>query len=61
MTRERAKAVYETESADVVERFRAAGWEVIEELTAPPAAGGVAFVLGWLRDGEPVYPDEGRA
>lgn len=61
MTRERAKAVFETESFETMERFREAGWEVIEELAAPPAGGGVAFVLGWLRDGEPKYPDAGQA
>lgn len=61
VSREDARAVFATESPEVMERFREAGWRVVDELVAPPAAGGVTFVLGWLRDDEPVYPDAGRS
>jgi len=57
VSREEARAVFETESPELMERFREAGWDVIDELAAPPSAGGITFVLGWRRDGEPVYPD----
>lgn len=59
MGAQQARAVFETESAEVMERFREAGWVVLKEMAAPPAAGGVTFVLGWT-DADPVRYPEGR-
>jgi|GEM_PF-4038953 len=59
MSAEQARAVFETESAEEMERFREAGWVVLEELPAPPASGGVTFVLGWT-DVDPVRYPEGH-
>jgi len=54
-----ARAVFETESAEVMERFRETGWVVLEQMAAPPSAGGVTFVLGWI-DPDPVRYPEGH-
>lgn len=59
MSGEQPQAVFETESATEMERFREAGWVILEELPAPPASGGVTFVLGWI-DADPVRYPEGH-
>jgi len=59
MSGEEPQAVFETESAIEMEKFREAGWVVLRELPAPPASGGVTFVLGWV-DVDPVQYPEGH-
>ena len=61
MSAEKAQAVYETESAEVMERFREAGWVVLEEMAAPPASGGVTYVLGWTDSDSVRYPEGERS
>ncbi len=41
------RETYETSEPDEVRDYERLGWVVIEEMAAPPAAGGITYVLGW--------------
>ena len=43
----RVRETYETSEPDEVRDYERLGWVVIEEIPAPPAAGGITYVLGW--------------
>lgn len=52
----RVREVYETTSPEEVEAYEQLGWVVVEEMAAPPAAGGVTYVLGWTGESPPPRP-----
>jgi hypothetical protein len=56
-TREEAHEIYETGSPTIAEKFYEAGWVLIELLQAPSAGGGSIYVLGWIKDAPPVFPE----
>ena len=38
------------------ERYQGLGWIVLDELPAPPAAGGATYIMGWMSDDPPRFP-----
>jgi hypothetical protein len=50
------RETYETTEPDEVRDYETLGWVVIEEIPAPPAAGGVTYVLGWSGELPPPRP-----
>jgi hypothetical protein len=55
--RDDARAEREANGFAERERYEELGWVVIAELPAPPSAGGGSYVMGWMSDDPPRFPE----
>ena len=56
-TRGDARAEREANGFAERERYEQLGWVVLSELPAPPSAGGATYIMGWMSDDPPRFPE----